>query len=159
MKARVVHHSQPHDVFIGQPGTRWGYPAVIGRDGTADECFKKYEAYLQRRSDLTRYIRQEIHGKVLGCTCQPGDLCHGQALVDAAEQDYRSWTRLSSTQRRRLRPAYQTHRYMWDPFWQEIKETWSQWAYLNDLDCVETDLDEEDPIIRQALIDYLTKDL
>ncbi len=158
MKARVVHHSQPHDVFIGRPG-KWGNPFVIGVDGTRNECIKQFARYIRRRHDLMRWIRQDLHDKVLGCFCKPGQRCHGHVLANIAEQEYEAWMGMTGKERRRLKPGYQSHRYLWWLERQVIEEYWSALAHPNSRDCVETDLDEEDPIIRQALIDYLAKDL
>jgi Domain of unknown function (DUF4326) len=34
---------------------------------------------------LSERARQELKGKTLACWCKPTDVCHGDALIDAAE--------------------------------------------------------------------------
>lgn len=78
MKTRVVHHREPHDIYIGRP-TKWGNPFEIGIEGTRDEVIAKYEVWIRNNANLMDSLH-ELEGKVLGCWCKPKN-CHGDILV------------------------------------------------------------------------------
>jgi hypothetical protein len=40
-----------------------------------------YAAWLAKRPILQAMMREQLAGKVLTCTCQPGDLCHVQQVI------------------------------------------------------------------------------
>jgi hypothetical protein len=78
----VVHHSQPHDVFVGRP-TIYGNPFLIGRDGTRQEVIQKFREWFFDNPDLMRTVREHLRGKVLGCWCAP-QRCHADILAEYA---------------------------------------------------------------------------
>lgn len=86
-KTRVVHcKKEPYDVYIGRgPGSKWGNPFVIGKDGDRKEVISKYIAYFWSEPNLFEHT-SELKGKVLGCWCKPR-ACHGDFLADVADHE------------------------------------------------------------------------
>jgi len=92
MKTTVVNcRKKAYDVYIGRPSV-YGNPFVIGKDGTREEVIKKYEAWLFGRLRVygnvppsRKQIKNELHGKVLGCYCSPL-ICHGDLLAEIADE-------------------------------------------------------------------------
>ena len=85
MRTRVVHCKEPYDVYIGRrttqlPGSIWGNPYVIGRDGTRDEVIEKYRKYILDKPEILSQL-ETLRGKTLGCWCKP-QACHGDVLVE-----------------------------------------------------------------------------
>lgn len=79
---RVVHcKKEKYDVYIGRP-SKWGNPYQIGKDGTREECIRKYKAWLLLQNVLLQDL-QDLRGKTLGCWCSPLP-CHGDVLVELA---------------------------------------------------------------------------
>ena len=83
-----------YDVYIGRPGRGlsgpFGNPFKIGRDGTREECLKKYGVYFYEKVNKDPGFREAVFGlkgKVLGCFCRPPGgfkgqlLCHGQVIA------------------------------------------------------------------------------
>lgn len=88
----LVHCKEPHDIYIGRP-SKWGNPyshvahAKIDPKflvATRKEAVAKFEIYLRNNSELMACI-QELEGKVLGCWCKPGQLCHGSIYIKVLE--------------------------------------------------------------------------
>lgn len=75
---KVVHKSNPHDVYIGRP-SRWGNPFVIGKDGTREEVIHKYQAWIFKQPEILKDL-YTLKGKTLGCWCVPL-ACHGHYLA------------------------------------------------------------------------------
>lgn len=81
---RVVHcKKEKYDVYIGRP-SKWGNQYIIGRDGTREECVRKYRDFITGPDgkDLVASLG-EINNKTLGCWCAPL-ACHGDVLVELA---------------------------------------------------------------------------
>jgi hypothetical protein len=87
-------------VYIGR-GSRWGNPFVVGKDGTAEECVRKYSDMLMPyrhqppRNSLDDFylslanlndIEAELRGKNLACWCKLGEPCHADWLLKIANQ-------------------------------------------------------------------------
>lgn len=91
-------------IYVGRP-TKWGNPFVIGIDGTAQECVKKYADELLpyrhhgEKSRLYNFfisesilteIERELRGKNLCCWCPLLDVdgmpypCHADVLLELA---------------------------------------------------------------------------
>lgn len=83
MTTTVVHHREPHDVYIGRP-SKWGNRFVIGRDGNRTEVIAKYRAWLMNQTALLADLH-ELRGKRLGCYCAP-KACHGDVLAELADR-------------------------------------------------------------------------
>jgi len=66
------------DVYIGRP-SKWGNPFKVGRDGTRDECIRKYRSWLPGSGRLIDI--GDLRGKRLGCWCAPL-ACHGDVLLE-----------------------------------------------------------------------------
>lgn len=85
-ETRVVNvRLEPCDIYIGRPmrgrpGTGWGNPFRIGRDGTREDVIARYREWIQTRPDLRARL-EELRGKRLGCWCAPF-ACHGDVLVE-----------------------------------------------------------------------------
>jgi hypothetical protein len=70
-------------VNCARPG-KWGNPFVVGQDGTAAECVKKY------RSSIIGYDWDEFAGlrmSNLACWCPPSSACHADVLLELANPD------------------------------------------------------------------------
>lgn len=93
MITKVVHcKREKFDIYIGRPGP-WGNPFEIGKDGTRDEVIQKFREWILKEPLLMQEV-SSLKGKILGCWCikHSGDfpvpyVCHGQVLVDLAEQE------------------------------------------------------------------------
>lgn len=86
----VVHLKRhPYDVRIDR-ATAWGNLYIIGRDGDRDEVIAKFRKWVTTSDDLSAvWIRENVHelyGKTLGCWCGPLNACHGQVLLELAEE-------------------------------------------------------------------------
>jgi hypothetical protein len=82
-------------VYVGR-GSRWGNPFVVGKNGTAQECVKKYCDWLLpyrhqgwhntmldfmlSEASLTE-IWGKLSGKNLMCWCKIGEPCHADVLL------------------------------------------------------------------------------
>lgn len=75
---------EPYDIYIGRP-SKWGNPFRIGLDGTREEVMEKYREYVQGRPNLVASL-PGLRGKVLGCFCRPRKPCHGDVLLELAEE-------------------------------------------------------------------------
>jgi len=80
---RVVHFSNPHDVYIGRP-SKWGNPFEIGKDGTRSDVIARYEEWVRTQPQLLSELH-ELDGKTLGCWCKP-KACHGDVLVKLIQE-------------------------------------------------------------------------
>ena len=80
MKTRVVHRSDPHDVYIGRP-SKWGNPFS---DGTRAQNIARFEEYLRNNPELLGQI-EELRGKTLACWCKP-KACHGDIIVKLLQE-------------------------------------------------------------------------
>ena len=94
-------------VYVGPPGIL-GNPFLIGIDGTAEECCKKYHNLIMgfiepnmqpkarewmerfQKHSYTRhpleYVRMYLKGKDLACWCQLDKICHRDVLLKLANQ-------------------------------------------------------------------------
>ena len=88
----------PNTVYVGR-GSRWGNPFVVGKDGSAEECIRKFADYLLpyrhhgpnsnlfhlfvSESNLTE-LQAALRGKNLACWCREGEPCHGDLLLEWA---------------------------------------------------------------------------
>jgi hypothetical protein len=86
----VVHvRKNPFDVYIGRSFAEfnesiWHNPFHIGKDGNRKEVIRKYREYLLSSPELLAKL-PEIRGKALGCWCKPKLSCHGDVLVELAD--------------------------------------------------------------------------
>lgn len=88
----VVHFDkEPYDVYIGRgPGSIWGNPYEIGKDGTRSEVIAKYREYLLGNPKLMALL-PTLRGKKLGCWCSPL-ACHGDVLAELADaSEFLTW--------------------------------------------------------------------
>ena len=85
-------------VYVGR-GSPWGNPFIVGRDGTAAECVRLYNAMIGGYFVLTTQVAvaeqramldhvhahyRELTGRDLACWCRPGAPCHADTLLWAA---------------------------------------------------------------------------
>jgi hypothetical protein len=90
----------PNTVYVGR-GSRWGNPFVLGRDGTAAECVRRYAEMLTpyrhhgEGSGLDHFllsvaniedIQTSLRGKNLACWCPLGQPCHADVLLELANK-------------------------------------------------------------------------
>lgn len=81
---KVVHcKKEKYDVYVGRP-SKWGNPYIIGRDGTREECIRKFRNFLVRSPELLEAL-PDLRGKTLGCFCKPS-ACHGDILMELANK-------------------------------------------------------------------------
>ena len=94
IQRRIGEKMPPHTVYIGR-GSKYGNPYVIGKDGTAEECVRKYaEEMMPYRHDpphngmdelfkseaFLKMATQDLRGKNLACWCRLDQPCHGDWL-------------------------------------------------------------------------------
>lgn len=81
--------TQGCDVYIGRSCNMGGWrlsasifanPYTIGKDGDRENVLKLYYNYITNKPDLLALLPQ-LDGKVLGCWCEPSDMCHGDILI------------------------------------------------------------------------------
>ncbi len=87
----------PDTCYVGR-GSRWGNPFVVGPDGDAAECVRKYAEWLLPythsgpRNGMGDFLLSQTHleeiealrGKNLACWCKPDQPCHGDWLLALA---------------------------------------------------------------------------
>lgn len=79
MTTRVQFQEKPFDIFIGRP-SKWSNPFPIRKDRSREEAVRLYEKWIRRKPELLADLH-ELEGKVLGCWCKEGELCHGDVLI------------------------------------------------------------------------------
>lgn len=84
MLMRVNYQEQPFDVYIGRP-SKWGNPFPIRKDRSREEAVRLYEKWIRNKPELLADL-DELEGKVLGCWCKAGELCHGDVLLRLLEE-------------------------------------------------------------------------
>lgn len=74
-------------VYIGRP-TQWGNPfrAGVGICETANEAVVAFESYVQTCQDYCQAVRRELRGKNLACWCPLDQPCHGDVLLEIANE-------------------------------------------------------------------------
>lgn len=108
-RKRTKGYKMPaNTIYVGRP-THWGNPFVVGKDGDAAECVKKYRAlifmmafdqapmepYLVNRKPLSvspgsvNVVTDApsiltLRGKNLACFCKAGEPCHADVLLEFA---------------------------------------------------------------------------
>ncbi len=91
---RVVHcKREPYEVYIGRGG-QWGNAWSHSADtqakhvvATREEAVAAYERDLLANPVKVAAVRAELRGRVLGCYCNPGQLCHGHVLARVADSE------------------------------------------------------------------------
>lgn len=80
----VVHClDAPYDVYIGRP-SKWGNPFRNSNKFLAVTTYRNW--LCTERADLLRDAKTELRGKILGCWCKPGNICHGLVLAQIANE-------------------------------------------------------------------------
>lgn len=72
-------------VSVTRPG-KWGNPYIVGKDGTAEECIKKFEQSMSIM--LKQDAVKELKGKNLACFCPLDQPCHADVLLKIANQQH-----------------------------------------------------------------------
>ena len=90
----------PNTVYVGR-GSAWGNPFVIGVDGDAATCVKRYARmlmpYTHQKPDNTlrdfyvseanmEEIQRTLRGKNLPCWCALNQPCHADFLLEIANE-------------------------------------------------------------------------
>jgi len=88
-------------VSVARPGP-WGNPFIIGPDGTAEECVKRYRGLMRGLFILSSNVSvadqkianayvaahfSELSGKNLACWCALDKPCHADVLLELANQE------------------------------------------------------------------------
>lgn len=91
----------PPNTIIVDRRSRWGNPFVVGRDGTAQECIRKYAAdllpYTHKPPNnglhelfvseaVLKDMEIELRGKNLACWCALDQPCHADLLLKWANE-------------------------------------------------------------------------
>lgn len=91
----------PANTVIVDRRSKWGNPFVVGRDGDANECVRKYIKMLMpyRKhgpdSSMENFylstmnlenIQDSLRGKNLACWCKIGSPCHADFLLNTANE-------------------------------------------------------------------------
>ena len=71
-------------VYIGRP-SKWGNIFIIGRDGSREEVIEKYMDWFINQQHLINALH-ELKGKNLICWCSPNHSCHGDFLLEVANE-------------------------------------------------------------------------
>lgn len=83
----------PNTVYVGRP-SKWGNPFTVGKDGTAEDCVRKYRSsafppgddefhYVITEDNRAAAVR-ELRGKNLSCWCALDQPCHADVLLELA---------------------------------------------------------------------------
>jgi hypothetical protein len=67
--------------------TKWGNPFVVGADGGAAECVKRYREKIGSNVwsfPTVKDIQTELRGKNPACWCAHGTPCHADVLLEIA---------------------------------------------------------------------------
>lgn len=94
MKTKRVHHKkEPFDIYIGRP-SKWGNPFSSKNWASSEfkvnsrkESIEKHKKWITEGDG--KYLLDDIHelkGKVLGCWCNSNQSCHGDILVELANE-------------------------------------------------------------------------
>lgn len=83
--------------------TKWGNPFVTGRDGTQEECVRRFRMLMAGYlcisdskiepgiQELYRaHLKQNLHrlrGRNLACWCEAGTPCHADVLLEIANAE------------------------------------------------------------------------
>lgn len=81
---RVNFQEKPFDIFIGRP-EKWSNPFPIRKDRTREEAVILFEKWIRKKPDLLADL-DELDGKILGCWCKEGQICHGDVLIKLIEE-------------------------------------------------------------------------
>jgi hypothetical protein len=77
---------KPAGVIVVSRPSKWGNPFRVGVDGDAASCATAYRRALVAGELVVTVadVRRELGGRDLACWCQPGAPCHGDVLLDLA---------------------------------------------------------------------------
>jgi len=81
------------DVLVGGPKSKWALPAYLKRASQHEKKYDvmmAYKIYLERRMkdnpNFKENLKKQLRGKILGCFCEKGTLCHANVLVEIANE-------------------------------------------------------------------------
>jgi uncharacterized protein DUF4326 len=82
----------PPNTKLVTRGSRWGNPFPVARRGdpaTHAAAVERYREWIMmpEQASLREDARRELAGHDLACTCAPGLPCHGDVLLEIANQD------------------------------------------------------------------------
>lgn len=90
---RLVYSKQPHQVYIGDD-SQFENPFRVGAHAfNREHAQRKYREYLEQWVKDFPEAQEHfasLHGKVLGCNCNMPTYCHGEVLIEVAEQCYKN---------------------------------------------------------------------
>ena len=80
-------HEDPEagDVYVGRP-SKWGNPFHIGVHGSREEVISKHREFVESNPKLVADIKRELRGLNLVCHCVPNFACHGETLLEIANE-------------------------------------------------------------------------
>jgi ribA/ribD-fused uncharacterized protein len=79
----------PGAVYVGRrtptlAGSRYANPYKINAQTPREEAVRLYRLHLANDPQLAACARAELAGRDVACWCGPGELCHGDVLVELA---------------------------------------------------------------------------
>jgi hypothetical protein len=79
---------KPASVIVVSRPSKWGNPYRVGVDGDAAQCAAAYRcALLAGELGVTvADVRRELTGRDVACWCAPGAPCHGDVLLELADE-------------------------------------------------------------------------
>ena len=83
----------PNTVSVARPSV-FGNPFVVGVDGDAAECVRKFRKHVTSgKSHRLPYAKGHrfgwqtyLRGKDVGCWCELSEICHGDVLLELANE-------------------------------------------------------------------------
>lgn len=67
-------------VYVGR-GSKWGNPCKVENESQRAAAVSWFEAHVLPGLDVS-----ELRGKDLACWCRPGQVCHADSLLEAANR-------------------------------------------------------------------------
>lgn len=86
LSRRAGWRKPPNCVVVARP-TCWGNPFVVGKDGDAAECVRRFSTEIHHpnsRLGFTPAEVEQLRGKDLACWCKQGAPCHADVLIEIA---------------------------------------------------------------------------
>lgn len=80
----ITYPDRTKKIFV-YAGSKWGNPFKVDKDNTVDGVCEKYRNYILSNEGLKGSLG-ELKGKILGCFCDQGGICHAKILKELADK-------------------------------------------------------------------------
>ena len=102
-RKRTKGSKLPANTVCVTRGTRWGNPYRVGKDcASPEQAVALYRLWLEGQLMTTPDLLEPLRGKNLACWCALSDPCHGDVLLELANEVIGDKTKRS----RRLRAVF-----------------------------------------------------